>query len=115
MTGVWQQNGCGLAAVSLSTFLGTVGLTWVGPAAESWCHGGRLPGGVLRGLALSPFITHSGHCLNDAGLCRRTAGEHGMPPRACCDDGTRDANSPVTSPAATQSVLVSPGPLDQRG
>ena len=49
MTGVWQQNGCGLAAVSLSTFLGTVGLTWVGPAAESWCHGGRLPGGGVAG------------------------------------------------------------------
>jgi len=38
-----------------------------------------------------------------------------MPPRACCDDGTRNGTPPVTHPAATQSDSVSPGPVDQRG
>ena len=36
-------------------------------------------------------------------------------PRACCDDGTRNANSPVTRLTATQRVSVSPGRVDQRG
>jgi hypothetical protein len=35
-----------------------------------------------------------------------------MPPRACCDDGTRNGRPP--SLTQSQSDSVSPGPVDQR-